>query len=77
MVGEIAAAGGVAKSSVADARNIDDLRAAVAAVAAAVARFGRIDVLVNNAGTMPLAFLSDHAEALQAWNDCIDINFRA
>ena len=64
-------------SSVADVRNIDDLRAAVAAVAAAVARFGRIDVLVNNAGTMPLAFLSDHAEALQAWNDCIDINFRA
>jgi NAD(P)-dependent dehydrogenase (short-subunit alcohol dehydrogenase family) len=74
VVGEIAAAGGVAMSSVADARNIDDLRAAVAA---AVARFGRIDVLVNNAGTMPLAFLSDHAEALQAWNDCIDINFRA
>jgi len=73
VVGEIATAGGVAMSSVADVRNIDDLRAAVAA---AVARFGRIDVLVNNAGTMPLAFLSDHAEALQAWNDCIDINFK-
>ena len=38
--------------------------------------FGAIDVLVNNAGTMPLAFWSDHADAADAWSRCIDINFK-
>ncbi|CAN5299584.1 SDR family oxidoreductase [soil metagenome] len=69
----IEAAGGSAEAVAADVRNIDDLRAAVRA---AVSRFGSLDVLVNNAGTMPLAFLADHAQALDAWNRCIDINFK-
>ena len=30
------------------------------AAAAAVDRFGAIDVIVNNAGVMPLAFFADH-----------------
>jgi NADP-dependent 3-hydroxy acid dehydrogenase YdfG len=47
-----------------------------ALAAAAVERFGRIDVMVNNAGIMPLAFYRDHADALGAWDRCIDINIK-
>lgn len=42
----------------------------------AIEEFGAVDVLVNNAGIMPLAFYSDHAEAINAWNRCIDINVK-
>ena len=42
----------------------------------AVDTYGSIDVLVNNAGIMPLAFWADHARALEAWDRCIDINFK-
>ncbi len=42
----------------------------------AVDEFGAIDVMVNNAGTMPLAFYSDHAQAMDAWTRCIDINIK-
>jgi NADP-dependent 3-hydroxy acid dehydrogenase YdfG len=47
-----------------------------AVAAAAIARFGAIDVMVNNAGVMPLAFYSDHARAAEAWSRCIDVNFK-
>ncbi len=39
-------------------------------------KYGRIDVLVNNAGIMPLAFFSDHEKAWKAWDRCIDINLK-
>ncbi len=52
------------------AREMDEL------VAFGVATYGQIDVLVNNAGTMPLAFFADHAKAREAWERCIDINFK-
>jgi NADP-dependent 3-hydroxy acid dehydrogenase YdfG len=45
-------------------------------VAQAVERWGAVDVLVNNAGVMPLAFFSDHAVAADAWDRCIDINVK-
>ena len=39
-------------------------------------KFDRIDVLINNAGTMPLAFYADHIKATKPWNNCIDINIK-
>ena len=42
----------------------------------AVTAFSRIDVIINNAGVMPLAFYSDHEAAADAWDQCIDINFK-
>lgn len=56
-----------------DVTKLEDVQALVAL---AVERFGAIDVMVNNAGTMPLAFFSDHETAMGAWNRCIDVNFR-
>jgi NADP-dependent 3-hydroxy acid dehydrogenase YdfG len=38
--------------------------------------YGQVDVLINNAGVMPLAFFSDHQQASDAWDRCIDINFK-
>lgn len=43
---------------------------------AAVDAYGQIDVMLNNAGIMPLAFYSDHEAAAEAWEKCIDINFK-
>lgn len=43
---------------------------------AAVDAFGQVDVMVNNAGVMPLAFYTDHEQAAEAWEKCIDINFK-
>lgn len=52
-------------------------RADMAGLAAfAVETFGAIDVMVNNAGIMPLAFYANHARAADAWDRCIDINLR-
>ena len=31
-------------------------------------KFGQIDVLINNAGTMPLAFYADHIKATKPWD---------
>jgi NADP-dependent 3-hydroxy acid dehydrogenase YdfG len=43
---------------------------------AAVEQFGRIDVMINNAGVMPLAFYADHSAAAALWHRCIDINIK-
>jgi NADP-dependent 3-hydroxy acid dehydrogenase YdfG len=43
---------------------------------AAVEAHGAIDVLVNNAGIMPLSFFADHEQAADAWDRCIDVNFK-
>lgn len=42
----------------------------------AIDAFGRVDVLINNAGTMPLGYLKDHQKAMAAWENCIDTNIK-
>jgi len=56
-----------------DVTRLDQMRALAAS---AVSHFGAIDVMVNNAGTMPLALYSDHAQAAEPWDRCIDVNFK-
>lgn len=69
----VAAAGGVMATRVTDVTRYADQQALAAL---ALERFGRIDVMLNNAGTMPLAFYADHAQALAAWERCIDVNIK-
>jgi NADP-dependent 3-hydroxy acid dehydrogenase YdfG len=70
---QVAAAGGEMATSVTDVRRLADVQALAHT---AVERFGAIDVMVNNAGTMPLGFYADHAAATDAWDRCIDINVK-
>jgi len=56
--------------------DVTDLGAMQALAAAALERHGRIDVMVNNAGVMPLAFFADHEAAIERWHRCIDINVK-
>ena len=69
----IRAAGGSALAQVAD---VTDMEQVAAAAKATVEQFGAIDVLVNNAGVMPLAYFADHARAWQKWHAAIDINIK-
>ena len=72
-VAEIKAAGGEASYIVTDVAKKDDV---FAMAKFAVDTYGRIDVLVNNAGTMPLAFFSEHEQALDKWEQCIAISIK-
>ena len=72
-VAEIKAAGGEASYIVTDVAKKDDV---FAMAKFAVDTYGRIDVLVNNAGTMPLAYFSEHEQALEKWEECIDISIK-
>ena len=72
-VAEIKAAGAEASYIVTDVAKKDDV---FAMAKFAVDTYGRIDVLVNNAGTMPLAFFSEHEQALDKWEQCIDISIK-
>lgn len=69
----IVADGGRALGLVTD---VTDRAQVAALVDAAVERFGAVDVMVNNAGTMPLAFFADHERAADAWDRCIDVNLK-
>ena len=69
----IRAAGGTARAFRTDVTSVAEMRALAKA---AVDAYGAIDVMVNNAGIMPLAFYADHAAALDAWHRCIDVNFK-
>lgn len=66
---QIRADGGDATYIKTDIRFKDQVRAMAKH---AMDSYGRIDVLVNNAGTMPLSFFSDHEFAMDAWEECID-----
>lgn len=66
-------AGGDINVRIAD---VTDLTSMKEAIAEAVAAYGAVDVMINNAGTMPLAFFSDHEKAIPAWHKCIDINIK-
>lgn len=70
---DIRARGGAACAFRTDVASIADMRALAGG---AVDAFGAIDVMVNNAGIMPLAFFADHAAALEAWHRCIDVNMK-
>lgn len=72
-VAEVEQSGGEAVGVRAD---VTDRAAMHALASAAEERFGAIDVMINNAGVMPLAYFADHAEAAEAWDRCIDINLK-
>jgi NADP-dependent 3-hydroxy acid dehydrogenase YdfG len=68
---EIIASGGEAVYKVTDVTSrfqMEDL------ASTALAEFGQIDVLVNNAGIMPQAFLS--ANKVEEWDQMIDVNIK-
>jgi NADP-dependent 3-hydroxy acid dehydrogenase YdfG len=73
VISGITAAGGQGVGQVAD---VTDMAQVKAAAALAIETFGAIDVLVNNAGVMPLAFFADHERAWQKWHQAIDINIK-
>lgn len=70
---EVRVAGGIAEAKSADVRDLAQVKALVGT---ALARFGAVDVMLNNAGIMPLAFIADHEAAYSSWERCIDINIK-
>ena len=64
----IRAAGGEAEYIVTDVREQAQCEAMISF---AVEKYGRVDVLVNDAGTMPQAFYADHHIAMPDWEQCI------
>jgi len=71
IVAEITAAGGRAVFAELDVADLSSVRRFVEV---AVARYGRVDVLVNNAGVMPLSPVN--ALRIDEWNQMIDVNLR-
>ncbi|WDZ96438.1 SDR family oxidoreductase [Herbaspirillum sp. WKF16] len=71
LVAEIEGAGGAAIAVTTDVSRREDMEALVAR---GVERFGRVDVLVNNAGTMPLSPLAKLK--VDEWDRTIDVNIK-
>lgn len=72
-VEKIKASGGEASYVVTDVTNKDQVYAMADFT---VNTYGRIDVLVNNAGTMPLSYFANHQQAMPAWENCLDISLK-
>ncbi|PLR42858.1 oxidoreductase [Chimaeribacter arupi] len=71
LVNEIRSAGGEAWSQALDVTRLEDMEAFVEL---AMRKFGRLDVIINNAGVMPLSPLS--SRKVEEWNQMIDVNIR-
>lgn len=71
IVADIAKAGGEAHAVATDVTKLDDVRGLVDA---AVERFGRIDVIFNNAGLMPLSPLE--SLRIEEWDRMVDVNVK-
>jgi len=71
LAASIAASGGSARARSLDVTSREDMQAFVDFAKTA---FGRIDVIVNNAGVMPLSPLS--SLKFDEWNQMIDVNIR-
>lgn len=70
---EIRAGGGLAQAVATDVTQLIQVKALIGA---ALDAYGAVDVMLNNAGIMPLAFIADHEAAYGAWERCIDINIK-
>jgi NADP-dependent 3-hydroxy acid dehydrogenase YdfG len=68
---EIRNKGGIAEYCTLDVTNLEQMQASVEF---AKDKFGRLDVMVNNAGVMPLSKLE--ALKIDEWNRTIDVNIR-
>lgn len=68
---EINAAGGTAVARALDVIRLDDMQAFIDS---AEQRFGRVDVIINNAGVMPLSKLE--MLKVDEWDRMIDVNIR-
>ncbi|MDM0015309.1 SDR family oxidoreductase [Variovorax sp. J22P168] len=71
VVAEIGAAGGQARACPLDVTDKSQMQAVVNAV---IAEFGRLDVLVNNAGLMPIRPMSE--VNTDEWDAMIDVNLK-
>ena len=72
-VREMNGAGAEAQAIVADVTNLAEMKAAASQT---VQAYGRIDVMINNAGVMPLGLYADHEKGVEKWSRCIDINIK-
>ncbi len=64
---------GQAQSVVSDVTKFRDMKNVASK---AIQAYGKIDIILNNAGIMPLAFYADHEKAIEKWHACIDINMK-
>lgn len=71
LVHEIEAAGGKARARALDVTSREDVQAFVGAARAA---YGRIDVIINNAGVMPLSPMA--SLKVDEWDRMVDVNIK-
>ena len=70
---KIAAKGGTCYWRETDVKKQEDVEALVNL---AIEKCGKVDVIVNNACSMPLAFFADHKVAMKGWEEAIDTGIK-